>query len=161
MDKVFTSDYLKKKRIEAMKSKNIPLRNIVSLALGDADTMLKNFSTYVDIEGVKISENEWFKNHISKQLKNMTSNLKIFESRKDDENIEKTKNEINCIKTEFLKQLKEEEIAIMIEEHFKNNPNDLNSPKKFMDYLSEYFEGQYDGSVVAPLFMKEAKKRKK
>lgn len=159
MSSIFTIQYLKSKKIEAMKTKNVALKNVISLILGDADTLLKNHATYVNHKNEEISEFDWIKSYLSKMLKNLEGNLSIYEDRGDVDSIEKTKAEIDCIRTEFLKPLTIDEVKDLLTFYLEKNPNDT-KPSGFMAFLVDNVPGQYNGKEVVQLFFKEIQERK-
>lgn len=148
---MFTVSDLKAKKLEAMKTKNEAMKNVVTLALGDLNTVLSgNKSGTILINGKEVSESKFLEMNIAKQLSSLEETLKVYEKRGDVENIQKATNEINFIKETYFPVLTTEQIVAECEKFKLENPSA--KMKDWMDHLRTNFFSRYDGKQASATF---------
>ena len=109
---MFTVKELKAQKLEAMKTKNNAMKNVVSLALGDLNTALfGNETGKLMINGKEVSEEQFLEMNIAKQLSSLEQTIKIYAERSDVANQEKAQSEISFIKETYSPVLTDEQVV--------------------------------------------------
>lgn len=150
---MFTVEFLKKQKIEAMKTKNKAMSNVVSGVLGDLQTQkMKEEGLVVEKDNKRspATESEFIENNIGKLLKNITGAIEIFSKRGDAERKEQAEAELKYIQETFFPPLSTEEVVSLIKEHKANG----SVMRDFMTFMSANYQGRYNGKELAQLFQK-------
>jgi len=145
---VFTKEFLQKQKIEALKTKNTAMKNVVSLTLGELSTasLGKDNLTW---EKEVVTEEKFIENVLNQQLKNTSASYDIFVKRGDTEKAEAVKAEIDYIKQVFFPALTASELESLLETKKVENPS--LTKKDWMTFLLENYKGRYDGKVASSL----------
>lgn len=150
---MITVAFLKAQKIEAMKTKNKAMSNVVSGVLGELQTQsMKEEGLVIEKDGKKVpaTESEFIENNIGKLLKNITNAIEVFEKRGDKERKEQAEAELKYIQTAFFPPLSTEELQVLVTEQKSNGV----AMRDFMSFMSANYQGRYNGKEVAQLFQK-------
>lgn len=150
---MITVAFLKAQKIQAMKTKNKAMSNVVSGVLGELQTQsMKEEGLVIEKDGKKVpaTESEFIQNNIGKLLKNITNSIEIFEKRGDKERKEQAEAELKYIQLTFFPPLSTEELQVMVKKHKEKGL----VMRDFMSFMSENYQGRYNGKEVAQLFQK-------
>lgn len=153
---MFTVEFLKKQKLEAMKTKNKAISNVVSGILGDLQTKQTSESGLVlskkNAEGknevMPVSAEEYIENLLSKLVGTLTEAAKIYEGRGDTERKEQSLAELQYIQTVFFPPLSVE----FIKEKAESFKAEGKNKGQFMTYMKENYNGRYNGAEVAKAF---------
>ncbi len=148
---MFTVKELKAQKLEAMKTKNNAMKNVVSLALGDLNTALfGNETGKLMVNGKEVSEEQFLEMNIAKQLSSLEQTIKIYAERGDVANQEKAQSEISFIKETYFPVLTDEQVVEKCVAFKAENPEA--KMKDWMTYLRENFFSRYDGKKASAVF---------
>ena len=78
-----------KEKFEAMKTKNVAKKNVVSLALGDLNTasLGQGNEVVLKVNGDVVSEDKFLELNIAKQLSSLTESIEAFKKRGNTEKV--------------------------------------------------------------------------
>lgn len=154
---MFTIEFLRKQKFEAMKTKNKAISNVVSSIIGDFQTQattnegigfVKKVAGEKDPVFSPVTEEEYIGHLLSKMIKNLTESIGIYEKRGDTERKEQAQAEVDYIQSVFFPPLSVEFLKEKADE-FK-----AAGKKKgdFMNFLKENYLGRYNGGEANKLF---------
>lgn len=145
---MFTKEFFQKQKIEALKTKNTAMKNVVSLTLGELSTASLGKDALIWEKDV-VTEEKFIENVLNQQLKNTTASYDIFVKRGDTERAEAVKAEIEYIKRTFFPELTTSELESLLETKKAENP--ALTKKDWMSFLLENYKGRYNGKVASSL----------
>lgn len=145
---MLNKEALNKLRVSALKEKNKSLKSIVSIIIGEVDLKEKGTDE-------KLSEKDIVK-LVVKSIKNAKENLAVFKDRKDEAQIEATKNEIESLEkiltlsSDYKPPLSEDEITEIV----KSVGSSMSDMGKVMSHLKSNYLGRYDAKTTSVLVKK-------
>lgn len=153
---MFTVEFLKKQKLEAMKTKNKAISNVVSGVLGDLQTKQTSEDGLVmakkNAEGknelMSVSAEEYVEYLLSKLVGSLTEAIKIYEKRGDTARKEQSSAELAYIQEVFFPPLS----AQFIKEKADAFKAEGKNKGQFMTYMKENYNGRYNGAEVAKAF---------
>lgn len=145
---MFAKEFLQKQKIEALKTKNTAMKNVVSLTLGELSTASLGKDELIWGKEV-VTEEKFIENVLNQQLKNTSASYDIFVKRGDTEKAEAVKAEVDYIKQTFFPALTPSELEALLKNKKAENP--ALTKKDWMSFLLENYKGRYDGKVASSL----------
>lgn len=140
--------FLMSQKIEGMKTKNLVMKNVVSLALGDLNTATLGKDELVWL-GKPVSEEVFLENCLLKMLKDNQISAEKFVSRGENEKAEPLYKEIAYIQETFFKPLGQEELKEILKVEKEKNP--ALTKKEWMSFLISNYKGRYNGKIASSL----------
>lgn len=152
---MFSKEFLMKEKFEAMKTKNVAKKNVVSLALGDLNTasLGQGNEVVLKVNGDVVSEDKFLELNIAKQLSSLTESIEAFKKRGNTEKVAALEMEVEYIKTTYFPPLSTEDTDKMVKEFKEKNPEA--KMKEWMTYLRYNYFSRYDGAYASKAFNKK------
>lgn len=152
---MFSKEFLMKEKFEAMKTKNVAKKNVVSLALGDLNTasLGQGADVVLKVNGDVVSEDKFLELNIAKQLSSLTESIQAFKQRGNTEKVAALEMEVEYIKTTYFPPLSTEDTDKMVKEFKEKNPEA--KMKEWMTYLRDNYFSRYDGAYASKAFNKK------